>query len=89
MSAVDFRRLIELGPYGSIGIEVDTPTAQRPIRVDVSSLHLELDYSEAGELFDTLAQAMGIVVAGHGNATAAAAVTGLDCATHADTPDRT
>lgn len=99
MSAVDFRRLAEVGPADDAGqhaywaATVEQPTAERPIELELSAndqgaVHVAFTYDEAGELFDTLSQAMGIVVAAHGNATAAAAVAGLDRAQH-DTPSGT
>lgn len=95
MSAVDFRHLAELGGDGTDraaywAVAVEAPTDARPIRLEVNldgqGIVLQLDYSEAGELFDTLAQALGIVVAAHGNPAAAAAVVGLEAAR--DTPRR-
>lgn len=85
MSAVDFRRLAEVGdpdgPPAYWAIRVQNPTEARPIVLDVNlagtGIVLPLDYSEAGELFDTLAQAMGLVVAGLESPAAGAAVASL------------
>lgn len=82
MSATDFRRLLEQGspsdPFSSIGVIVEDPHSPRPIMLDVQSdgegLLLSLDYSEAGELFDTLAQAMSVVITGTASAKLAAGI---------------
>lgn len=83
MSAIDWRVAVDVGPWGMVGLTVEDPRAERPISLDVSSLHIQLDYAEAGELFDRLAQALGLVVAAHGSpaaGAAAAAIIGLEAA---------
>lgn len=91
MSAVDFRRAFDVGvdQLAMLGVVVEHPTEPRPITLELGvgglQLGVALDYSEAGQLFDTLSQAMGIVVASHGQGTAAAALAGLNAARR-DTP---
>lgn len=70
MSLRDFRKLIDVGAAGDyVGVIVEDPTAARPIRLELGAdgyddLQLRLDESEAGELFDALAQALREVVGG-------------------------
>lgn len=68
MARHDYRRLVEVGPFGHIALEVSDAGARAPISVDVSSLHVELDEHAAGELFDALAGAIGAVIEGRASA---------------------
>jgi hypothetical protein len=72
VSAIDWRTTIDVGGSdGSmIALEIEDPRALRPLTLTVIAVGgavavpVDLDYSEAGELFDRLAQALGIVVSG-------------------------
>lgn len=94
MSAVDFRRIADIGDAGDYwGVVVEDPAAARPLELrigvyGVGDVQLHLEYAEVGELFDTLAQALGIILQAQavpGSAFATAALVGLHHA--ADTPD--
>lgn len=54
-----FRQLLTLGPYGYLTLELRARgDSNRPIHLDVSSLHLELSEGDAGLLLDALAEAL-------------------------------
>lgn len=69
VSLADWRKLLDIGPGPGdyLAMSIEDPTAARPIRfelcVDGYELHTQLDESEAGEIFDTLAQALRELIA--------------------------
>jgi hypothetical protein len=89
VSVIDWRVAVDVGADGIVGLVIEDPLTERPIGLDVNlggtGIRLQLDYREAGELFDRLSQALGVVVAYHGSPVAGAAVLGLVAVEH-DTP---
>lgn len=70
MALQDFRQLVDVGTWGHVGVELRAVNAAeqypRPIAINVSSLHLELHESEAGQLLDAIAGALRILADGRG-----------------------
>lgn len=68
VSVADFRRLIDVAPDAYVAVAVEDPNDERPVQLDVNvggfGIGLHLDYGTAGLLFDTLAQALSVVVVG-------------------------